>query len=79
MHLLYILPYFVIPSGVEGPCVAGAKEQPAIYSKIGFLQNLVKPPNAPNSRQPPDSVAEINLTIWRVYPSGFAILKVEIK
>ena len=44
----------------------------------GFVRNLVKPPKAVNSRQPPDSAAEINLKIWRVYPSGFASLETEI-
>jgi hypothetical protein len=50
-----------------------------IRTKTAFVPNLVKPPEAPNSRQPADSVAEINLKIWRVYPLESASLKVEIK
>jgi hypothetical protein len=49
------------------------------YAKTGFDQNLVKPHQPPNSRQAPDSAAEINFENWRVYPLGFAILKLEIK
>ncbi len=47
--------------------------------KTALVQNLVKPPEPANSRQSSDSTAEINLKIWRVYPSGFAILEVEIR
>jgi hypothetical protein len=47
--------------------------------KWAFVQNLVKPPKPANSRQAPDSAAEINLKIWRVYPSEFAMLVLEIK
>jgi hypothetical protein len=46
---------------------------------MAFVPNLVKPPNPANSRQAPDSAAEINLKSWRVYPSGFAMLELEIK
>jgi hypothetical protein len=47
--------------------------------ELAFVPNLVKPPKPANSRQAPDSTAEINLKIWRVYPSGFAILELDIK
>src|SRR5580704_18778731 len=47
--------------------------------KCPLCRKVVKPPEPPNSRQATDSVAEINLKIWRVYPLGFASLEVEIK
>src|SRR5580692_2539453 len=50
-----------------------------IRTKTAFVPNLVKPPEAPNSRQPADSVAEINLKTWRVYPLESASLEIEIK
>src|SRR5579863_3845849 len=50
-----------------------------IKTKTAFVPNLVKPPDAPNSRQPADSVAEINPKIWRVYPLESASLEIEIK
>jgi hypothetical protein len=50
-----------------------------IRTKTAFVPNLVKPPEAPNSRQPADSVEEINPKIWRVYPLESASLEIEIK
>src|SRR5579863_2349841 len=60
-------PSVVIPSEVEEPAFCC------------LVQNLVKPPKAPNSRQASDSTAKINPETMALLPSGFAILKVGIK
>ena len=46
--------------------------------KLPWCRKVVKPPEAVNSRQAVDSVAEINLKIWRVYPLQSASLEIEL-
>jgi hypothetical protein len=47
--------------------------------KTPFRPNLVKPPNPSILSQPADSVGNINIEIWHVYPLQFAILEIETK
>jgi hypothetical protein len=46
----------------------------AAVTQASILQNLVKPPNHPDSRQPPDSTHKINLKTMSLFLSRPAIL-----
>jgi hypothetical protein len=54
---------------VLAPVLALAPTQPRRFvSEPRFVQNLVKPPARPNSRQPYDSMGRINIKTMSYFP-----------